>query len=354
MKNKRVHTFSEQLAANFTNTAVKHFNSNDHLILQKISFTAQDKNFQSDFGAQSKEKENQRNKAFTRVIDQGPIARDQYQRLAALQPELPQTTIYKTNKRINEEMDHDAVPISILNISNQLSFTPINENLNINDLEIIEEILKYIGKAGYHKITDILLFILPDLINRHVLNPNDPIINIRISGDSRNVRKVKHVIITCTILDDTVNIYRSDYHYTIVLCPGTENYELLRKMMEPVASELNNLVLNGLKDLNGKIWTIKPYFSSDWKFMAIILGFNAPNSKNFCPWCLCTKENIGNMHKVYTIEKNMNQIKSAFLNNNSSTKPPPGHVKPPLLNMIPLNHYIPDELHIMLRIWDRL
>ncbi|GET54240.1 hypothetical protein GLOIN_2v1799695 [Rhizophagus irregularis DAOM 181602=DAOM 197198] len=35
-------------------------------------------------------------------------------------------------------------------------------------------------------------------------------------------------------------------------------------------------------------------------------------------------------------------------------KLPPGHVKSPLLQMIPLSHYVPNELHIMLRIWDRL
>ncbi|CAG8555574.1 348_t:CDS:2, partial [Diversispora eburnea] len=40
-----------------------------------------------------------------------------------------------------------------------------------------------------------------------------------------------------------------------------------------------------------------------------------------------------------------------FLNNH---KPPPGHNKPPLLPIISLDYYIPDELHIMLRIWDRL
>jgi len=343
MKTKRVYTFSEHLAVNFTNTSVKHFHPDDCPMLQKICFTVQDKNFQSNFGIQDKEKENQRNEAFTRVIDQGPIARDSYRNLAALQPELPrETTIYKTKKRINEEMNY-AIPISILNISNQLSITPINESQDINDLEIVEEMLKYVGKAGYRKITDILLFILPDLINRQVLNPENPIINLRISGDGRNVgRKVKHVIITCTILDDIANLYKANYHYTIILYPGTENYELLQRMIAPMASELNDLVLNGLKDLNGKIWMVKPYFSSDWKFMAIILGFNAPNSKYFCPWCLCTKENIGNKNKVCIIEKNMNQIRPSFFDKQSSVKPPPGHVKPPLLQMIPLNHYVPD------------
>src|ERR1044072_2895529 len=31
-----------------------------------------------------------------------------------------------------------------------------------------------------------------------------------------------------------------------------------------------------------------------------------------------------------------------------------GHSKKPIFNMIPLDHWIPDELHVMLRITDRL
>ena len=56
MKTKRAYTFSEQLAVNFTNTAGNHFHPNDHPILQKICFTVQDKNFQSNYGIQNKEK----------------------------------------------------------------------------------------------------------------------------------------------------------------------------------------------------------------------------------------------------------------------------------------------------------
>ncbi|EXX73918.1 hypothetical protein GLOIN_2v1764234 [Rhizophagus irregularis DAOM 181602=DAOM 197198] len=50
----------------------------------------------------------------------------------------------------------------------------------------------------------------------------------------------------------------------------------------------------------------------------------------------------------------MHQLKPAFFNNNSTVKLPPGHTKPPLLQIISLDHYVPDELHIMLRIWGRL
>src|SRR5438067_4967987 len=110
-----------------------------------------------------------------------------------------------------------------------------------------------------------------------------------ISDVRRNVgRKVKHVMITCTILDDMANIHRADFHYTTILYPGVENYEILQKVMEPMIRELHNLAMNGLKDSNGIKWKIEFYFSSDWKFLAIILGFNAANANYFCPWCLCT------------------------------------------------------------------
>ncbi|RIB20647.1 hypothetical protein C2G38_2035060 [Gigaspora rosea] len=125
-----------------------------------------------------------------------------------------------------------------------------------------------------------------------------------------------------------------------------ENYEILKKVMKPLITELNNLTTNGLVDSYGIKWRIEFYFSSDWKFMAIILGFNAPNSNNFYPWCLCTKKDIGNKDKTYKIEKTMDSLKS--------DSPPPGHLKTPLLPMIRLDRYVPDELHIMLRIWDRL
>jgi hypothetical protein len=104
---------------------------------------------------------------------------------------------------------NQAIPISILNISDQLSPVSINENSDINDPEVVEEVLKYIGKAGYHKIEDILLFILLGLINQNILNPDNPIIHLQLSGDGRNVgKKVKHVMITCAILND-ITIFKN-------------------------------------------------------------------------------------------------------------------------------------------------
>jgi hypothetical protein len=335
MKIKRARKFSELVSNSFNNIATSSFHPEDNPVLQEIHFKVQNKNIQVNFEDRDLEKENKKIEAFTRVIDQESIVQDSYRSLTALLPELPrENIIYKMKKTINEEMAR-AIPISILNIFDPSPLIPINESPDINNPEIEEEVLKYIGKVGYRRITDILLYKIPDLINRHVLDFNNSTINLRISGDGRNVgRKVKHVMITCTILDDTLNLQKADYHFTIILYPGNENYEILQKVMEPMINELNDLTTYGLKDSTGKIWKIILYFSSDWKFLAIILGFNSANANYFCPWCLCTKKDIGDKNKVWTIEKNINQIKLAFLNNH---KPPPGHIKPPLLPMIPLD-----------------
>ena len=79
-----------------------------------------------------------------------------------------------------------AITISILNILDLSSPISINnERSDINDPEIVEEALKYVGKAGYRRITDILLFVIPNLIKQNILNQNNPIIHVRISGDGQ-------------------------------------------------------------------------------------------------------------------------------------------------------------------------
>ncbi|CAG8714558.1 20982_t:CDS:2 [Gigaspora margarita] len=237
------------------------------------------------------------------------------------------------------------IPIFILDFKN-ISITTTNKISHINDDEVEKEMLKYIRKAGYRKIIDILLFVIPGLVNQNILNINNLVIHIRISGDGRNIgRKIKHVMVMFTILDDILNIHKAEFHYTIILYSGNENYEKLQKVMKPIINELHSLVNNGL-DSSRTRWKIISYFSSDWKFLSIILGFNAANANYFCPWCLCSKKEIGIKSKVYIIEKTMEQLQT--------TKPPPDHSKAPLLYIILLEHYVPDLLHVMLRIWDRM
>ncbi|GBC03881.1 hypothetical protein RclHR1_05390003 [Rhizophagus clarus] len=55
----------------------------------------------------------------------------------------------------------------------------------------------------------------------------------------------------------------------------------------------------------------------------------------------------GNLSKEWTINKNINKL----IEKNNYYE---GHSRKPLFDMIPLDHWLPDELHVMLRITDRL
>ena len=106
------------------------------------------------------------------------------------------------------------IPIKLVNIYTIRININFDEEADIINEEIVEQMISAIGKGGYRSIKDILKYIVPRLVNNSILNPIDPIINLRISGDGRNVgKKVKHVMITCVILDDKKNLHISDNHF---------------------------------------------------------------------------------------------------------------------------------------------
>jgi hypothetical protein len=157
--------------------------------------------------------------------------------------------------------------------------------VHINDAEIIDNMQQSIGKGRRRDIINILKYLILDLVKKKVLDTTNPEIHLRISGDKRNVgRKVKQVMITCSILNDIDNLQRPKSHHTTILYPGIEKYDTLNIVIEPLIVELRKLKEEGLKDDQGIKWKIDElYFSSDWKFLAICLGMNAANSKYFCP-----------------------------------------------------------------------
>ncbi|CAJ0910258.1 9325_t:CDS:2 [Entrophospora sp. SA101] len=104
---------------------------------------------------------------------------------------------------------------------------------------------------------------------------------------------------------------------------------------------------NGFIDSDGLKWKTILYFSSDWKFLSICLGINNATAINFCPWCLCSKSDHSKLELEWNISKKMEIIKSNY-------QAYAGHKHAPLFTMISLTHWIPDELHLMLRITDRL
>ncbi|GBC43602.1 hypothetical protein GLOIN_2v1768889 [Rhizophagus irregularis DAOM 181602=DAOM 197198] len=236
--------------------------------------------------------------------------------------------------------------MTLVDLLQPTAFEPITGNPDITDSTIIMNMLESIGKGGQRRITDILNYIIPLYIEKGILIPRRSTLHIRISGDGRNVgRKVKHVMITMTLLNDLNGLQKPDNHYTLVLYPGAETYDSLRNALAPLISDLNVLKERGFYQIGGNHWPVELYFSFDWKFLAIYLGMKAANAQYFCPWCDCSKNDIITTSK--TINKSMDDIKINYKQIN-------GHIKEPLFYMIPLQNWVVDELHIFLRITDRL
>ncbi|PKK56909.1 hypothetical protein RhiirC2_799059 [Rhizophagus irregularis] len=110
------------------------------------------------------------------------------------------------------------------------------------------------------------------------------------------------------------------YPIASILTSGSkEKYKTLAKVGNLFKYQLQDLQENGIT-INDIHWSIELFFSGNWKFMYNIMGLNASNSKYFCLYCNC---------KASDRQK-----------------------KPSLFPVIKEKNYIPDELHLLLRISD--
>ncbi|RHZ87829.1 hypothetical protein Glove_30g8 [Diversispora epigaea] len=213
----------------------------------------------------------------------------------------------------------------------------LDEDYNNSDGILVDE--HEIGNGAYQSIKSLLQILIPIWKNSNppVLQIGD-IIKLKLGGDRRNVgRKQNHVMMTICLLNEKDNVLKPDHQYCICLFVGKEKYDTLEKVAHIFNDQLSELQENGIYDNDNIHWKIEFFFSADWKFMYIIMGLNAPNSKYFCLYCDCELNNRWNMNLQWIINKN--------------TK---GQKKPALFPVIKQENYIPDELHLLLRISDVL
>ncbi|CAJ0911616.1 17880_t:CDS:2 [Entrophospora sp. SA101] len=103
--------------------------------------------------------------------------------------------------------------------------------------------------------------------------------------------------------------------------------------------ELSNLKTNGYIDPENTYWNVEFFMSADWKFMQLVRGIKAPTAEYFCLYCNCSKSQRANMELQWSNDYN------------SKTK---SYNYDCLLPLVDYKNWIPDELHLMLRISDIL
>ncbi|CAG8739620.1 2659_t:CDS:2, partial [Gigaspora margarita] len=134
--------------------------------------------------------------------------------------------------------------------------------------------------------------------------------------------KVNHIMFAFAILNNLKNIYKPKSHHLLLLYPGTEHYDSLQVALDFLTKYLED---------------IKTGFYDN----------NTANSNNFCLWCDYKKELNRDFNYDWMINKNINKINQNFIKID-------GHIKKLLFSMIALDHWVIDELHLLLRIMDQL
>ncbi|CAJ0831689.1 1472_t:CDS:2 [Entrophospora sp. SA101] len=164
--------------------------------------------------------------AIVKVMDEHNISRDSYRALAAIIHSLPhEYVIEKRRNKINQIIT-EKVPISTFNTS--------RENPVENDTSDVDNDS---GNDTEEEINENII-----VAEESLLKDSDESLYIRISGDGRNVeRKIKHVMITFALLNDHENIFNPNYHYSLVIYTGQEDYECLKNVLNPLIQELNFL-----------------------------------------------------------------------------------------------------------------
>ncbi|RIB26438.1 hypothetical protein C2G38_2163391 [Gigaspora rosea] len=233
--------------------------------------------------------------AIVRVCDEALLGHYGYRSLAAVVPTLfHEYLIADRRNKINELMNIQ-INIEIFNLDKE-----INDQFSIDSSEYTSDILvdnSEIGNGAFRSLSAILKALIPvwKTGKNPVIIPGDTLF-IKLGGD------------------------------------GKENYEVLAKVGKLFASQLADLKENGIIDNDGIYWSIEFYFSGDWRFTYLIMGQNAPNSEYFCLFCEYNAKSRYNMDLAW---------------------PPTGNTKA-LFSVIDLLNYIPDELHLLLRILDVL
>ncbi|PKK59273.1 hypothetical protein RhiirC2_795056 [Rhizophagus irregularis] len=255
--------------------------------------------------------------AYVRACDEALLGHDGYRRLASL---------------INNQ-----VRIGTFNLDKELTQQPIlddDEFQGNSDGIVVDE--QEIGNGVYRSVRSLLKVFIP-IWSKSILQSGDTI-NLKLGGDGRNVgRKQNHVMITVCLLNEKDEVLKPDHQYCICLYVGKERYETLAKVGHLFEYQLQDLQENGIYDDNGVHWPVGFFFSGDWKFMYNIMGLNAPNAKYFCLYCNCEANERWNMDLQWPIDENTKCKK-----------------KPVLFPTIKQENYIPDELHLLLRISDVL
>jgi hypothetical protein len=183
-------------------------------------------------------------------------------------------------------------------------------------------------------------------------------IKIRISSDGTNFgTKIKCLNIVFTILNEDKICMSPHGTYVIgVFSIDNEDYDTVQECFEKMKLKEQISQLRTARFGNREL-PIVYYFGSDLKMMSNCMGIQAANGKNPCPWCKVSKDEFCETKIECSIRDTTKKARSFKEQKEEidSNKFRFGYSKQRLLDdLLPLENYVVDMLHMHLRISDHL
>ena len=182
-------------------------------------------------------------------------------------------------------------------------------------------------------------------------------LKIKISGDGAKVSRVSNFIVVSFSLVNGKGGVSHKNQRVLAVVNTDENYSNLKSSLGPLFDEINALNAKPVLQVRNVDVKLEFFVGGDMKFLQILLGLNSSIATYCCPWCKVPKDSRGNIsfpwnhyHENDT-QRKVDEMRQ--LCTSSCAKANFGSKYAPLLD-IDIDHYIPDELHLLMRITDIL
>ena len=182
------------------------------------------------------------------------------------------------------------------------------------------------------------------------------LVRVKLSGDGTNIGKRLHVVtFTFTLLEEGNKAHSSDGNHILAVFKEPEKYESVKAALEDISGEVERLTSVRVSDMD---FHIKYHLGGDWKFLAMVTGIDAASSEYTCIFNKCKTSERFDTEKEWsisdptagarTIEENLSlfQLPKSRKKYNVSNCP--------IFPSIPLTHVVIDNLHLFLRVSDKL
>ncbi|CAC5411399.1 unnamed protein product [Mytilus coruscus] len=192
------------------------------------------------------------------------------------------------------------------------------------------------------------------LLERHAVKHNDVNdIKIKFSGDGTKVSRISNFVIFSISNMSTNGSLSFQEQQTFAIVECSETYDNLKKCCKPIFDQFNSVLSKKEWHIGEKTLNVEYFVSADMKFTQMLLGLCGATGEYAFPWCKVDKEGRSDLTRPWdyyhnpSIGRNIEDMLDGNLKKSFGCK----HM--PLLSL-PVNHYVPDELHLMLRITDVL